>query len=682
MKKIIASALLMPLFMLAQNNDKACDVFFKINNVLQTRHIKPKPIDDSLSVYVFNTVIENLDDKRTLFLQEEYDSLAKHKYKIDDYLKNRDCAFFTDFITIYKKALNRQKEYINELSQLDIPYATEDTIHYSKKAYPYQKKAESIKRLLRKKIIYETLEDVAQLSKNRDSIKALLPEIAKASGQKVTESLLCRLDLLLEPSEGFENSVYNNFFSVFCSYFDPHSTYFNYNQRASFVSSIATDNYSLGLYVSKNDKQEIIVEEIIPGGPAYKTQRIDKGDRIIKLAANDMEYTVTCSSMDAINAIVNSDSFKIVELTLRKNDGTVYSVNLEKKIMKADDHSVYSYVVKNDDLPVGYIKIPSFYTTFNSYNPEGCADDVAKEIIKLKKENIKGLIIDLQYNGGGSMEEVIRLCGMFINFGPMSVIVDKNDLRNIVKDYNRGALYTGPMVVLVNGFSASASEFFAGVMQDYGRAVIAGNQTLGKATMQAILPLTDDEKQDEFVKVTIDKFYRVTGKSSQYNGILPDVKLPFFFDNFLPRESSMPTAIENDSIDIKLKFKRLKDIDLNRVIYNSLARVEQDSIYKKINEVNLKIENLYLEDKLPLPLTFDAVYNDVHSMDDIWEEITTVSDTELNIKVKTVPESPELKDEFLKSANDQKIKSLKTDPHIYEGINIIKDILAQGKYQQ
>lgn len=680
MKKVIALALLLPFFVAAQENDKACDVFFKINKILQTEHIKPKPIDDSLSVYVFNTVMENLDDNNTLFLQKEYDSLVKHKYKIDDYLLNGNCDFFSDFITTYKNALKRQKNCIAEFTLQDLPYTTADTIHYSRKSFPYSKKEDGIAKYIRKKIIYETLEDVAQLSKNKDSLTALLPEISKTSRKKVTESLLCRLDLLLAPSEGFENSVYNNFFSVFCSYFDPHSTYFNYNQRASFVSSIATDNYSLGLYVSKNEKQEIIVEEIVPGGPAYKAQRIDKGDRILKLAANDIEYTVSCSSMDAINDIVNSDSFKTVELTLRKNDGTVYSVNLEKKIMRADDNSVYSFVINDTEVPIGYIKIPSFYTAFNSYNPKGCADDVAKELLKLKKENIKGLVIDLQYNGGGSMEEVMRLCGMFINFGPISVIVDKNNLRNVVKDYNRGALYNGPMVVLVNGFTASASEFFAGVMQDYGRAVIAGNTTVGKATMQTILPLEDDETQDEFVKVTIDKFYRITGKSSQYEGIIPDVEMPFFFDKFLPRESSMPTAIKNDSLDIKLKFKKLKDNDLKKAVAGSVKRITESSIFKKIETVNLEIEKTYLNDKTPLPLTFDAVYSDLHSMDSIWEEINTASENEMDMVIKDITVSAEsLKDDYIKSSNEQKIKAIKTDPYIYEGVNIAKDMYMFSK---
>lgn len=675
MKKYIASALLLPFLMAAQNHDKACGVFSKINQVLQTTHIEPKPIDDSLSVYVFETVMENLDDNRTLFLQEEYNLLAKHKYSIDDYLKNKDCSFFSDFITTYKNALTRSRDIITQLGNEELPFTTSDTIYYSRTSFPYQKTEVNIKKYLQKRIVYETLEDVSKLSKDKDSLRSVLAAVGKTSKKKITESLLCRIDTALEPSEGFDNSIYNNFFSVFCSYFDPHSTYFNYNEHASFVSHISTENYSLGLYVSQNDKEEIIVEEIVPGGPAYKTNRIDKGDRILKLAANNAEYTVSCASMQTINDIVSSDSFKTVELTLRKNDGTVYSVSLEKKIMKADDHSVYSFIV-GDENPMGYIKIPSFYTAFDNNSVKGCADDVAKEIIKLKNDNIKGLIIDLQYNGGGSMDEVIKMAGMFIDFGPLSFIVGKDKSQNTIKDYNRGTLYNGPMVILVNGFSASASEFFAGVLQDYNRALIVGNTTLGKATMQTILPLEDAAAEQDFIKVTIDRFYRVTGKSSQYTGVEPDVRIPSFFDKFLPRESSMPTALKNDSITVKMKFKELLNHSYDEVKALSQKRIKENAVFKNIESVNAEIEKIYLKDKAPLPLTFDSVFDDVHAMDDIWKEINTTSEEENSLTIINTSYSNDvlMYDEFLKSANEEKIKALKTDPYVYESINILTDL--------
>lgn len=675
MKKIVALALLISCTIQAQKHEKACTTFSKINDVLQTRHYKPKPVDDSLSVYVFNTVMGELDESKTLFLQQEYDKLAEHKLKIDDYVLNKDCAFFTDFISAYKKALQRNRDFIVQISKEPLPYTTKDTIYYSKKTFPFHSDPEKIKKFLRKKITFDILEDVAKLSKNKDSLKQNLEKLGNASKAKIFESYLCRIDNQLSPTAGFDNSIYNMFFSTFCGYFDPHSTYFNYSEKASFVSSISTENYSLGLYVSQNDNEEVIVEELVPGGPAYKANKIDKGDQLLKLAANNTEYSVSCTSLETITDIVYSDSFKKVQLTFRKKDGTVYSVNLEKTIMKADDHSVYSFVL-GDKEPVGYIKIPSFYSAFDTETNQGCADDVAKEIVKLKKDNIQGLIIDLQYNGGGSMDEVIRMAGMFVNFGPIAIVTDKDRSYNVVKDYNRGMLYDGPMVILVNGFSASASEFFAGVMQDYNRALIVGSTTLGKATMQTILPLEDDEKAEDFIKVTLDKFYRVTGKSSQYIGIVPDIELPTFFNDLLPRESSMPTAIKNDSIDLNLTFARLPEKNKTQVIAHSKTRVDGNTDFKLINAVNTRVNWLYEGNKAPLPVTFDSVFTDVHSMDDIWKDIKDAAKKEQDFKVSSTTYATDVMtyDEYMKSANDFKIKTAKTDVYIKEAINILTDI--------
>ena len=673
MKKLYALAYLMSLSAMAQNNEKACEIFSKINTVLQARHYNPKPIDDSLSVYVFETIMEQLDDNRVLFLQEDHDFLAKHKYRIDDYLLNKDCSFFSDFLAVYKKGLERNSTFIKEIEKIPLTYATKDTIFYSRRAFPYHNRPERLKNFLRKKINYDIYEDIAKQSKNKDSLKQHLNELGKPSKTKVIDAYLCRVNSQLNPAEGFDNSMYNRFFSVFCSYFDPHSTYFNYNEKQSFVSSISTENYSLGLYVSQNDSDEVVVEEVVPGGPAYKT-KIVKGDQIIKFATNSTEYVVSCSSMETVNTIFSSDNYKQVDLTLRKKDGTVYSISLEKTIMKADDHTVYSYLLDGEN-KIGYIKIPSFYTAFDS-GGNGCSDDVAQEVMKLKESDIKGLIIDLQFNGGGSMEEVIRMAGMFINFGPLSIITDKSLAYNTIRDYNRGMLYSGPMVVLVNGFTASASEFFAGVMQDYNRAVIVGNTTVGKATMQAILPLEEKDPED-FVKVTIDKFYRVTGKSSQYTGIIPDVELPVFFEKMMPRECTMPTAIKNDSLDIRLRYSKIPDTDLKKAVVLSRQRIQASDYLNTVKDINGKIDVLYNTEKPPLQITFDNVYNDVHSMDVLWKEITQMVDEENDIKVASAQQQKEeilASDDYFKSMDEYKIKMIKADRGIYESLNILRDL--------
>lgn len=674
MRKIFALALLLSLTMNAQNNEKACNIFAKISSTLQTKHFKPKPIDDSLSVYVFNAIMENLDDRRMLFLQEDHDKLAKHKYLIDDYINNKDCSFFTDFITVYKQALERNKNNVTELGKQNILAGSNDTLFFSKTSFPYHKEPAKLKNFVRKKLVHDILEDIAKQSKDKDSLKVHFTKLSKLSQEKIVESYLCKANSELNPPNGFDSSIYNRFFSIFCSYYDPHSTYFSYNDKASFMSTISTENMSLGIVVSQNANEEIVVDEIVPGGPAYRTNKISKGDQVVKLTTDGKDYHVNCASLEAISSIVFSDTYKTVGLTMRKNDGTIYSVTLQKEVMKAEDHTVYSFILGEGDNKVGYIKIPSFYTAADK-SIRGVADDVSKEITKLKKDNIQGLILDLQFNGGGSMDEVIKMSGMFIDFGPLAVITDTRYSFNTVKDYNRGTLYDGPLVVLVNSFSASASEFFAGIMQDYNRAVIAGSNTLGKATMQTIVPLDENNPQD-FVKVTVDKFYRVTGKSSQYKGIRPDVEMPVFFDKLLPRESSMPTAMKNDSINFNLKFRRLSKEPIGQAAEMGKKRVAQNPDFAKVKDINSRVNSLLIKDKKPLPLNFDAVFADVHSMDDIWKDINAATEKQQPIAVSNTSFATEiiLKDEYQKNSFEHKMKSIKSDPYILESLRILLDL--------
>jgi len=674
MKKIAALAFLFCLQAMAQGNEKACSIFTKINTVMQTRHYKPKPVNDSLSAYVFKTVMSQLDDNRALFLQDENKLLEKHQYKIDDYINSNDCSFFSDFISAYKKALERNKTFIEQVGAEELSYNSKDTMYYSKKTFPFHSDPERIKKLIRKKITFDILEDISMLSKNKDSLAKNLDKLFAESKPKVIDTYLCRVNSLLNPDGGFDESMYNRFFSAFCSYFDPHSTYFNYNEKASFVSSISSENYSLGLQVSQNDKQEITIEEVVPGGPASGSKKIEKGDKIIKIATDATEYTVSCASMQTITNVLSSDTYKSVDLTLRKKDGTLYMVNLVKQIMKADDHSVYSYLLGEGKQKTGYIKVPSFYSAFdNSSNDKGAADDVAKEVAKLNKAGINGLVIDLQFNGGGSMDEVIRLAGMFVNFGPIAVLTDKNMDFSVIRDYNRGMIYSGPMVVLVNGFSASASEFFAGVMQDYNRALIVGSTTVGKATMQTILPL-DGEESTDFVKVTVDKFYRVTGKSSQYLGIIPDIELPAYFNDLLPREKTMPTAIKNDSINIGLRYSKISDKNVRKAIAVSQKRITGSAEFNRIKKLNNSITQLYKAEKAPLPITYSTVYDEVHASDKLWKELSKDMETQNSIAVAEPVVAGENTDAYYKSVNEYKIKSIKADPYILESLKILQDM--------
>lgn len=681
MNKFSLFLLLFTLASNAQDNGKSCDVLLKINTLIQREHFNPKPVDDSLSVYVFETLMSELDTDKNIFLKSEYDYLAKHKLKFDDYLSNNDCSFFEDFAKTYKTALERSKSTIEKIQKEKLNYTTNDTVRFTKKEFPFYVKAEDVDKVYTKRLRFDILEDIAKTSKNYDSLKQNFTNLEKVSKQKIFEIALCKINKRLDSKDGIEKNIRDSFYNIFCTYFDPHTSYFSYDTKSSFLSELSTDNLSLGMYVSLNENDELIVQEIVPGGPAARSEIIEKGDQVLKVSPKKGEdFLVSCSSLETIGGIIFSDTHKQVTLSLRKKNGNQYDVTLQKKIMKAEDHAVYSYITSKNNTKIGYINIPSFYTDFVKNTVQGISDDVVKEILKLKKDNVEGLIIDLQNNGGGSMEEAIKLSGMFIDAGPISVLVNNKKEQKIIKDFNRGSVYNGPIVILVNGNSASASEFFASVMQDYNRAVIIGSTTLGKASMQQILPIEENNEQN-FVKLTIEKFYRITGKSHQQTGVVPDVAIPTLYDGVISREKSFKTALKNDAISVKAKFTPYTRSAFENLLPISQKRVSENAYFNEVKSINEKINSIYNSQKAPILLNFESIFNDVHSIDGIFNDVKRLTETPIDFEISnTSYENEILKfDEFQKSINEFRIKELKTNPYVLEGINIIADYYATKK---
>lgn len=674
MKKFSLALLFVSFSSIAQDSGKSCDILQKINSLIQREHYNPKPIDDSLSVYVFETLLNGLDENKNIFLKSEYDYLSKYKYKLDDYLKADDCSFFADFTSTYKKALERSKTAIEKIRKEKFDYNSNDTIRFTKKEYPFYVKLEDVEKVYIKRLRYDILEDISKSSKNLDSLQQHFATMEKPSREKVFEMALCKINSRLESKESIEKDIRNDFYNVFCNYFDPHSSYFSYDTKSSFLSGLSTDNLSLGIYVTLNEKEEIIVDEIVPGGPASQNEMIEKGDQIIKVASEKGdEFVVSCNSLETIGEIVFSDSNKKVTLTFRKKNGNQYAVTLEKKVMKAEDHAVFSFVVEKENTRLGYINIPSFYTDFNNNSAQGTTDDVAREIFKLKKENIDGIVIDLQNNGGGSMDEAIRLSGIFIDSGPISILADNKKNLKILKDTNRGAIYNGPLLLLINGNSASASEFFASVLQDYNRAMLLGSTTLGKATMQEIIPV--DKKQEDFVKLTIKKFYRVTGNSHQMTGVVPDVRIPTLYDGIISRENSLKTALKNDKIQVKTRFMPYSKDVLEKLIPLSQSRVNSNAYFNEIKEVNVKVDTIFKSQKAPILMNFVSVFNNVHDIDVVFDQVKKLSETPSAFTIKNTSFTDEIikTDEFQKSINDYRIKNLKVNAYVSEALNVVGD---------
>ncbi len=671
MKKLYTLLLLLPTMLLAQNSKTACEVVNKINKLIQKEHVSPKPIDDSLSVFVFDNLIDQYDPSRNIFLRSEYNLLAKkYRLNIDNLILKNDCSFLNEMVSLYRNGLERKKLALEQLQLKTLNYNQNDTIRFYKKSFPIYMKENEIEKVWNKKIRFEVLNEIASSSSNLDSLQANFITLEPAAKEKIISNEICQTNSLLATESKPEESLYN----FFCLYFDPHTSYFSNDSKSTFVASLSKEHFSMGLTVSLNDMNEIIISEINPNGPAFETGKLKKGDKITAVFNQKEKLEVSCSSLQAISNMITSESNKKITLSLQRNSGKIFDVFVEKKIMKDEENSVFSFII-GEESKVGYIKIPTFYADLDGTGAAGCAEDVAKEVYKLKKDNIKGLVIDLIDNGGGSMEEAIKLAGMFINTGIISIVVDKTQKQLLINDPYKGMLYKGPIVVLVNSNTASASEFFSAIMQDYNRALLLGSSTLGKATMQTILPL-EENKMTDFLKLTINKFYRITGKSHQYNGVDPDVILPEFYENIYQKENNFPTAIKNDSIIPSVKFKPFVKRDLiNHLAQNSAKRVAADDYFKNIKSINHTINELLDRSKTELPMTLLAIQKQNLITADLWDQINKYDATSnpLDVYNSTI-------NKFLlgiypteKTINQYQIDNLKNNPYLNEAVNIIND---------
>jgi carboxyl-terminal processing protease len=673
MKKISLVLFLTTYSLFGQNSAKTCEILSKINALVQSEHYHPKPVDDSLSVFVFDTFMDGLDGNRNLLTKIEYENLCKHRLQLDNYILGNDCSFMNDFVSIYQLALERKKKTLEKIQNEDLDYKAKDTVKFSKKNFPFDLVETDIERIWKKRIRYDILEDISKLSANLDSLSPHFTKLEKIAKAKIYETYLCKLSSVLNSPKGLGYDLQNDFLNIFCSYFDPHTNYFSLDAKTSFMSSLSTSGLSLGLNVMLNEKEEIIVSEIVPGGPADRTKKFEKDDVILKVSnKKGDDYSVSCSSLEKIGELIFSDSNTEIELTIQKKNGNILAILLQKQVMKATTNSVYSFIAEKET-KIGYINIPNFYSDFDGYSDQGCADDVATEIAKLSQDNIQGLVIDLQNNGGGSMEEAVKLAGMFIDYGPVSVMVNNKKKHLILKDYNRGSVYFGPIVILINGNSASASEFFAAAMQDYNRGIIVGSKSLGKASMQSIVPL--DGNQQDFVKLTLEKFYRITGDSNQIKGIIPDITLPVLYDSIVPREISYKTALEYDRIITKAKFNPFRKDYYPTLIALSNSRSKNDVRFNEISVVNDEINALSNNLKKPLRIAFADVFNDVHEMDALFKRVKKIVATETNCKISNNTYDLEKLqfDAFQQEVNISKIKDVKTNPYIAEAVAILND---------
>ena len=659
--------------------DTFCEQTEAIRKLIQKEHIHPKTLNDSLSIGVFDLFIKALDPDKRFFLNEDIAGFKKDELQIDDYLLNKNCAFISKYAQVLQQRIQESKENIEALQVEDFDYSGKDTLRFSPQGKDeFFATKEFAKGYWSKKIRFNILSKMIEEDSVFENVKKNFEQLEQALKPKVIQNQLCLLDEISHKNVGLDIFVQEAFLDAYARIHDPNTNFFNPTTKEVFESSLATNKDSFGFMTSKNEKGEIVVSYISTGSSAHKNEEFEDGD-IIKSMKSDGDYMETyCVSNRDIQLFTKDSRHDTITFEIKKKDGSITFVTLSKAEIKVEENVVRGYVLSNKQT-IGYIKIPSFYTNFDTPFGLGLANDIAKELYKLNKENIEGLIIDLRYNGGGSMQEAANLSGMFINRGPLSILKYSNGDRFTMKDAKRGMLFSKPMLILMDGFSASASEYFAGVMQDYNRAIIVGSTSYGKSSAQNILPL--GEEALGYCKVTVDQFYRVTGKSAQSKGIIPDILLPNLYDNMDTSEKFQRFALANDTVAVTLKHFPEEEMSFVSISEQSSERIKKNIGFQSIIKVNNIIVHNYLNTYKKYPLTLDDVRNDLNSYYALWKELRK-NDKEYQsiIAARNTTSTQEVVsyNDAERDANELLLKEITKDLHIEEAHAILSEYIESN----
>ncbi|MGA9240027.1 S41 family peptidase, partial [Robiginitalea sp.] len=515
-----------------ESDDKDKLLLDLITYVLERGHYEPKDINDGFSVNVFTDFIEELDPTRRYFLEEDLQEFEQYKYQIDDQLKNTDISFFNIVYDRLMIRMDEAREIYREVLNVPFDYSQDEFIDVDYENVGYATDRSELSDRWRKQLKYATIGayDAKLTLGEEDEEAESTPEAAeKAARESTLETLEDYFEFIdeLERKDWFVQYI-----NTIVEEFDPHTLYFPPEEKEQFDVRMSGRFEGIGARLQKQSEGAKIVE-IISGGPVWRDQRLDVGDEILKVG-QEGESPVNIIGMRLSDAIklIKGPKGTVVDLTVRKVDGTVEVVSLTRDVVELEESFAKSAMIIKEDQKFGLINLPQFYVDFDDYNERNAASDVAKEIERLKEEGIQGLVLDLRDNGGGSLKTVVDMAGLFIEEGPIVQVRSSAKDKEIYEDKDERIQWDGPLVILVNELSASASEILAAAMQDYKRAVVIGSkQTFGKGTVQNLIPLESIVRSNEYgdlgaIKLTTQKFYRINGGSTQLKGVESDVVVP------------------------------------------------------------------------------------------------------------------------------------------------------------
>jgi carboxyl-terminal processing protease len=660
-----------------------------VKYVLDKGHYESKDINDEFSEKIFYTYLDLIDSQKKYFLNSDLKEFKKYKFQLDDQWLSYDLSFFN---LTYERLLQRMKEseaFLPSIFERPFNFELKEDINIDFENMSYSKNNRERKDRWRKQLKYtaldlydiKILEQEFLLKKDKDleskPNSELLKEVTVLVRNNINQSFDSMNDL--EKKDWF--STYIN---SFVSQFDPHTYYFQPEAKDRFDMNISGKFDGIGARLSKKDGGIEIVD-IILGGPVWRDKKIEIGDEIIKVGQADKPPVdvIGMRLEDAIKLIKGPKGTE-VKLTLRKKiDGDIKIVSIVRDEVLLEETYAKSAIIKKDNRSYGLISLPKFYVDFDDYNEKNCAIDVKNEILKLKKDGIEGLVLDLRNNGGGALQTVVDMTGLFIKKGPIVQVKSTGNRKKILSDKDPSVVWDGPLVVLVNQMSASASEILAAALQDYGRAIIIGTtQSFGKGTVQNIVDLNRFLSNSQFdlgaLKITTDKFYRINGGSVQIEGVKSDIIIPNSYSFLEIGESDEKNPLSWDKIDPVSYDLWDGYFNFNDVISNSKDRVNENPLASLISE-NAK----WISSKRDLK-SFSLNYNSFKKTQNIDKNYISKFDKIKDYKNDLMFELLASEKESLESSNEllERRKkwhsSLSSDFYLNESINVLSSLKSKN----
>lgn len=549
--KVVLPLMVMALVILASytycHRDTKEQVLMQVvTQTLNMAHFNPLQINDEFSEKVFSLYVKRMDFSKRFFTKEDLKRLETYKFKIDDEVRSENFEFYNLANSLYDAQFKLVKGYYQELLSKPFDFNTPETFETDADKADFAVNNERLKDLWRKSLKYQVLtrlNDMIDLQNKQKASKsktdtAKVMTFAEMEADARNKVLKLYNDYFKRIEQSNETDKFSMFVNAVASVYDPHTQYLPPDDKANFDISISGQLEGIGAQLQESDGNIKIVS-IVPGSPSWLQGDLQPNDLILKVGQQGQEpVDVVGMRLDDAVKLIRGKKGTKVTLTIKKFvDQTIKQVTLTRDVIIIEETFAKSAILSkpgtNDKF--GYVYLPKFYTDFGqNENGRNCADDVAQELVKLKGEGVKGVILDLRENGGGSLPDAVRMAGLFISTGPIVQVRAKVGPTRVLSDKDPSIQYGGPLVVLVNSFSASASEILAAAMQDYKRAIIIGtNSTFGKGTVQTIVPL-DEQVTGGYqslrplgsLLVTIQKFYRINGGATQLKGVTPDIILP------------------------------------------------------------------------------------------------------------------------------------------------------------